>query len=159
MPDDCPLTVPFSSHSSEALNSSRWFFSHMALWEEQPRSMKILLSLPRSACRSRTRSGLTCLSLTPLTISTGVVIAFTLSVVQPQPEEAMGARRTGGFQLAPTGSDFSISDQTEAAAWLSYWPGQGAWRSQLAMNSSWLWVLNTAPGTGSGGRSDLAARL
>src|SRR5690242_11203706 len=96
----------------------------------------------------------------PLTIRVGVVIAFTFSWVQPQPEEAMGARRTAGFQPAPTGSDFSISDQTEAAALGSYCPGQGAWRSQLAMNSSWLWVLNTAPVTGrTAGASLFVARL
>src|SRR5947207_15563473 len=96
----------------------------------------------------------------PLTISVGVVMAFTFSWVQPQPDEAMGACRTAGLQLAPTGSDFSISDHTEAAAAGSYWPGQGAWRSQLAMNSSWLWVLNTAPATGNtAGASLLAARL
>ena len=48
----------------------------------------------------------------------GVVIAFTFASVQPQPEEAREARRTAGVHLAPTGSDFSISDQTEAAAGL-----------------------------------------
>ena len=60
---------------------------------------------------------------------------------------------------APTESDFNISDHTDAAVALSYWPEQGAWRSQLAMNSSWLWVLNTGPGTGSAGGSALALRL
>src|SRR5436190_17637346 len=65
-----------------------------------------------------------------------------------------------GFQLAPAGSDFSISVHTEAAACGSYWPGQGAWRFQLARNSSWFWVLNAAPATGStAGAPDLAARL
>src|SRR5690349_2894944 len=96
----------------------------------------------------------------PLTIRVGVAMAFTFSCVQPQPVEEMDARRTGGFHFAPTGSDFSISDHTEAAAAGSYWPWQGAWRSQLAMNSSWLWVLNTAPATGStAGAMLLAARL
>src|ERR1700754_1481825 len=108
----------------------------MALWEEQPRSMNTFSRAPRSAYKSRTRSGLTCPSCTPATIRVGVVMAMTLSDVQPQLEEAMGARRTGGDQPAPTGSDFSISDQTEAAARLSNWSMQGAWRSQLAMNSS-----------------------
>ena len=35
-------TLPVVSQSSEALNSIRWFFSHIALWEEQARSMKSL---------------------------------------------------------------------------------------------------------------------
>src|SRR5437763_1662573 len=96
----------------------------------------------------------------PLTIKVGVVMAFTFSWVQPQPEEATGARRTAGLQPAPTGSDFNISAHTDAAAAGSYCPGQGACRSQLAMNSSWLWVLNTAPATGrTAGASLLAARL
>src|SRR5438874_11069960 len=96
----------------------------------------------------------------PLTIKVGVVIAFTFSWVQPQPDEAIGARLTAGFQPAPMGSDFSISDQTDSAAAGSYWLGQGAWRSQLARNSSWLWVLKTAPATGSTvGASSLVARL
>src|ERR1700759_342711 len=96
----------------------------------------------------------------PLTIKVGVVMAFTFSWVQPQPDEAMGARRTAGVHLAPTGSDFSISDQTDAAAAGSYWPWHGACLSQLAMNSSWLWVLHPAPATGStAGASALVARL
>src|SRR5258706_8367783 len=96
----------------------------------------------------------------PLTLRVGVVIAFTFSCVQPQLEEAIGARRTAGFQPAPTGSDFSISDHTDWAAAGSYWLRQGAWRSQLAKNSSWFWVLNTAPATGStAGASLLVARL
>src|SRR5882672_7036804 len=103
---------------------------------------------------------MTCLSLMPLTIRVGVVMAFTFASVHPQLDEAMEARRTAGVHLAPTGSDFSISDQTEAAAAGSTWPGQGAWRSQLATNSSWLWVLNTAPATGStAGASAFVARL
>src|SRR5437868_3892320 len=96
----------------------------------------------------------------PLTIKVGVVMALTFSWVQPQLEEASGARRTAGLQPAPTGSDFSISAHTDAAAAGSYWPWQGAWRSQLAMNSSWLWALNTAPATGStAGPFVLVARL
>src|SRR5690349_19282079 len=96
----------------------------------------------------------------PATIRVGVVMALTFACVQPQLEDAMGARRTAGFHFAPTGSDFSISDQTEAAAAGSTWPWHGAWRFQLAVNSSWLWVLNTAPATGStAGPSALVARL
>ena len=48
-PSDIPFTLPSLSHSSEALNSSRWFFSHMALCEEQARSTNTFCFAPRSA--------------------------------------------------------------------------------------------------------------
>ena len=37
-----PFTVPLSSHSREAANIKTWFFSHIALWEEQARSTNTL---------------------------------------------------------------------------------------------------------------------
>src|SRR5258708_2298001 len=64
MPSGLPLTVVKVSHSSEALNSSRWFFSHMALWEEQARSIKTFLPAPMSVDTSGTRSSASC-SLRP----------------------------------------------------------------------------------------------
>src|SRR5882672_12501205 len=39
IPSCLPLTEPRVSHSNDARNNSRWFFSHMALWDEQARSM------------------------------------------------------------------------------------------------------------------------
>src|SRR5258706_11980997 len=95
----------------------------------------------------------------PLTLRVGVVIAFTFSCVQPQLEEAIGARRTAGFQPAPAGSGFSISGHTDLAAAGSYWVGQGARRSQLGKKLSWVWGLDTAPATGSTARASLLAAL
>src|SRR5579863_10779740 len=54
MPSGLPLTVVEVSHSSEALNSSRWFFSHIALCEEHARSMKTFFDEPMSLYKSRT---------------------------------------------------------------------------------------------------------
>src|SRR2546427_7287375 len=62
IPSFVPFTEPCVSHSSDARNNIRWFFSHIALWEEHPRSMNTFWRAPRSVNRSRTRSGGTCLS-------------------------------------------------------------------------------------------------
>src|SRR5436305_11394520 len=75
-PDELPLTEFRVSHSSDALKRSRWFRSHAALWDEHPRSMNSFWPLPRSAYSSLTRSGRTCLSWAPATISVG---AWTLA--------------------------------------------------------------------------------
>src|SRR5579864_3560212 len=100
MPSCLPCTEPWVSHSSDARNSRRWFFSHMALCEEQARSTKIFLEEPRSVYSSRTLSGLTCLSCAPETISVGICVFDTTAVVHPQ-EVTCGARRTPLPQVAP----------------------------------------------------------
>src|SRR5262249_23461817 len=90
---------------------------------------------PRSAYRSRTRCGATCLSCAPVTMRNGVVILATIAWLKPQVGTA-GARRTPAPQVAPTESEASISDQTTALAPGSYWSGQPTWRSQLALKSA-----------------------
>src|SRR5579863_1723207 len=131
----------------------------MALCEEQARSTKTFLGDPKSVYSSRTRSGLTCLSFAPETMRVGICILATTAVVHPQ-VVTCGARRTPVPQVAPTGSECIISDQTESRAPASYCPGHPAWRSQLAMNSSRDCVFMAAPlaGTCAGG-SAFAARL
>src|ERR1700680_822728 len=119
MPSGLPLTVVEVSHSSEALNSRRWFFFHMALCEEHARSMKPFFDEPRSLYSSRTRSGETCLSWTPETINVGACILATTELFQPH-VGTEGARRTPALQLAPTGSDSTILDQTASLAAESY---------------------------------------
>src|SRR5580698_6635570 len=119
MPSCLPWTVPCVNHSSDALNSSRWFFSHIALCEEQARSTNTFFGEPKSLYNSRTRSGFTCLSCAPETISTGICVFETAAVVHPQ-EVTCGARRTPLPQVAPTGSEASISDQTESLVGASY---------------------------------------
>src|SRR5579884_3553495 len=124
----------------------------MALCEEQARSTNTFFGDPRSVYISRTRSGLTCLSCAPETISVGICILLTTAVVQPQ-LVTWGARRTPPAQVAPTGSDSIILAQTASLAAGSYWPGQPTWRSQFAVNSSCDCVVMAAPfaGTCAGG--------
>src|SRR6516165_7551329 len=131
----------------------------MALWDEQARSTKTFFGEPRSAYKSRTRSGATCLSCAPETIRTGIIILAADAVAHPQ-VVVPGARRTPVPQVAPTGSDASIADQTASWTARSYWSGQPTCRSQLAVNSSPDCVFMAAPaaGTCSGG-SARAARL
>src|SRR5580658_6244394 len=119
MPSGLPSTVPLVSHSADALKSRLWFFSHIALCEEQARSTNTFLGDPRSSYNSRTRSGLTCLSCTPETIRVEIWVFETTALVQPQ-EVTCGARRTPLPQVAPTGSESIISDQTESRAPASY---------------------------------------
>src|SRR5271157_1451512 len=104
MPSCLPCTVPCVSHSRDAWKSSKWFFSHMALCEEQARSTNTFLGEPRSLYNSRTRSGFTCLSCAPETIRVGICVFETTAVVQPQ-EVTCGARRTPLPHVAPTGSE------------------------------------------------------
>src|SRR5665213_4338990 len=107
----------------------------MALWEEQARSTNTFLDDPKSVYISRTRSGLTCLSCAPETISVGICVLATTAAVHPQ-VVTCGARRTPLPQVAPTLSEAIISDHTESRAPLSYWSAQPTWRSQFTMNSS-----------------------
>src|ERR1700730_14352504 len=90
---------------------------------------------PRSAYSSRTRPDGTCLSCSPVTISIGSCVLATISAFQPQ-VVTKGARRTPGPHVAPTGSDFIISDHTLSLAAGSYWSCQPTWPSQFAVNSS-----------------------
>src|SRR5579863_7918242 len=119
MPSGLPLTVVEVSHSSEALNSSRWFFSHIALCEEHAKSMKTFFDEPMSLYKSRTRSGETCLSWAPETINVGACIFPTTEPFQPQ-VGTDGARRTPVPQVAPTGSASTILDQTASLTAGSY---------------------------------------
>ena len=95
VPSLVPFTVPCVSHSSEARNSSRRFFSHIALCDEHARSMNIFCGVPMSVKSSRTRSGGTCLSCCPTTISVGACTFPTIAAFQPQ-VAVCGARRTPG---------------------------------------------------------------
>src|SRR6202030_1276593 len=104
----------------------------MPLCDEHARSMNTFLGEPRSVYISRTRSGLTCLSFAPETIRVGICILATTAVVHPQ-LVTCGARRTPVPQVAPTGSEAIISDQTELRSPASYWSGQPTCRSQLVM--------------------------
>src|ERR1700690_40894 len=119
MPSGLPLTVVEVSHSSEALNSRRGFFPHMALCEEHARSIKTFFDEPRSPYSSRTRSGETCLSWTPETINVGVCILATTELFQPH-VGTDGARRTPVPHVAPTGWDSTSFDQTASLATGSY---------------------------------------
>src|SRR5688572_23670981 len=155
MPSRAPFTVPLVSHSSEARNSSRWLLSHIALWDEQPKSTSTFCGAPRSAYSSLARTGSTCLSWVPWTISVGVIDLPTVAVSQPH-VVVCGARRTPGPQVAPTGSDASISDHTLSAAPGSTWFGHITCRLQFASKSARDWVLNAAPaaGTCAGGAAE-----
>src|ERR1700690_3394814 len=95
----------------------------MALWEEQARSTNTFLGDPKSVYSSRTRSGLTCLSCAPETMSVGICVLATTAAVHPQ-VVTCGARRTPLPQVAPTESDAIISDQTALRAPASYCSGQ-----------------------------------
>src|SRR5260221_10827154 len=101
----------------------------------------------RSAYSCRTRSGDTCLSCSPLTISIGTRVLATVSAFQPQ-VVTWGARRTPGSHVAPTGSDLIISDHTLSLAAGSYCSLQPTWRSQFAVNSSRDCVLIAGPSAG-----------
>src|SRR5262249_52451609 len=140
---------PSFSHSSEALKSSKWFFSHIALCDEHARSTMTFSFEPRSAYRSRTRWGATCLSCTPVTIRKGVCILETTAWLKPH-VGTEGARRTPGPHFAPTGSEASISDHTAALAPGSYWSGQPTWRSQFAVKSARDWAVIGPALAGSG---------
>src|ERR1700683_1343050 len=95
----------------------------MALCEEHARSIKTFLGDPKSAYSSRTRSGLTCLSLAPEIIRVGIWVFETTAVVHPH-EVTCGPRPTPPPQVARTESERRISAQTESNAAGSYWAGQ-----------------------------------
>ncbi len=111
MPVRASPTAPVVSQSSDALNINRRFFSHIALCDEQPRSISTFWLEPRSSYSGRTRSGVTCLSWTPAMISAGIFVAAAIAVFQPH-VVVDGARRTPVPHVAPTGSDAIRSDQT-----------------------------------------------
>src|SRR6185369_12884383 len=68
--------------------------------------------------------------------------------------------RTPGPQVAPTGSDASMSAQIAALAAGSYWLGQPTWRSHLATNSAFDCEDIDPLATGSGlGASSGPSRL
>src|SRR5262249_29439401 len=158
VPSFAPFTDPAVSHSSDARNSSRRFFSHIALCDEHARSANTFCGAARSVKRSRTRSGCTCLSCWPATMSVGVCIFPTVAAFQPH-GAVCGARRTPGPHVAQTGSDASISDQTASLTAGSYCDGQPTWRSQFAVNSSRDCVLNAAPEAGVAGAAAAPPRL
>src|SRR5207302_2173911 len=119
IPSCFPLTEVCVNHSSVVWNSSKWFRSHMALCEEQAKSTNTFWRDPKSAYKSRTRCCGTCLSCTPETINVGISIFATTAEFHPQ-TVTLGARLTPAPQVAPTGSDLVISDQTLSAAAESY---------------------------------------
>jgi len=153
-----PLTVPLSSHSREAANISRWFFSHMALWTSRPGS--------RTPCRRRYRVKIAHILRVHLAIilagkHQGGDFGVLRHLRRPAgPGAVTGARRAGGSQDAPTGSDASISFQTESKAPCSYCPAQGAWPFHNFTRSAWVWTLNAEPRAGvaaaAGARPDCA---
>src|SRR6185369_13422019 len=104
MPLRWSLTVPFTSHSSEALYITRWFASHIALCDEHARSISTLSEEPMSSYAARTRSGGTCLSCAPVIISVGILVLPIIASFHPH-VVVDGARRTPVPHFAPTGSD------------------------------------------------------
>src|SRR4051812_15993724 len=119
MPLFAPPTEPSLSHSSDARNRIVWFISHIALCDEHARSTNTFSGAARSAYSSLTRSGGTCLSWTPATISVGVWLLPTIDAFHPQ-LWVSGARRTPVPHVAPTGSDASICAQMTSLAPCSY---------------------------------------
>ena len=117
-----PLTVPFFSHSSDALNIVRWLVSHIALCDEQPRSINTFPS--RRDRRKRAHA----LGRHLLVVRAGdhqrrrlhppIIALFHPHVVVD------GARRTPLPHVAPTGSDASMSAQTTSRTFGSNWFSQ-----------------------------------
>ena len=98
------------------------------------------------------------MSFTPAIIIVGIFVPPIIAAFQPQ-VVVDGARRTPVPQVAPTGSEASISLHTASRTAGSYCSAQPTWRSQLAMNSLRDCVLKTAPGFGSAGGAAGEVRL
>src|SRR5688572_31274145 len=83
----------------------------------------------------------------PAIISVGVVAFATAAAFHPH-VVVLGARRTPGPQVAPTGSDFIISDQRTSRMPGSTWSAQPVWRCHNASSSARDCVSNAAPSAG-----------
>ena len=150
MPSFAPLTVPFSSHSSDA------------------RNRMVRLRLPHRVVRRAAEIDQHLLRRAEIGVELAHALRRHLLVVnagdhqrrrhascRPRPGSSptmvvCGARRTPGPQVAPTGSEASISDQTTSLhRRIVPASAQPIWRSQLASNSARDWVLNGTPAAGS----------